>query len=378
MTVSTNQYDPDYAVPPGWVLEEHIEALGLSQEEFAVRCRFSPEFVSEIVAGKGIIDPETASVFGRETGLNEGLWLRMESSYRDKLSELGRDKDLAEWAKKFPVKELVKRGAISERSLQADKLARMLSFFDVWSVGTFDEKYGEASAAYWHSPIFSSSRLALAAWLRLGEIQAERTECPKYVKAKFRKSLNRIRELTGSQPSPSELLEEAQGLFLDSGVVLLYIDTLSDAAAGSAAWWLPEDKFMGIPTKPVVQLSAQHKTDASLWYGLFHTAAHILLHDKRRVFVDTIPEHAVRDEASEGDAEDQADAWAQDFLIPRAEWDKFAGAFSGGTAGVQQFAKEQGISPGIVVGRLQREGQLPWGSRLNELKRKLEWTGPSV
>ena len=89
MTTSTNQYNPDYAVPPGWVLEEHIEVLGLSQEEFARHCGFSPEIVSEIVAGKGVIDPETASVLGRETGLDEIVWLNMEATYRDKLSELG-------------------------------------------------------------------------------------------------------------------------------------------------------------------------------------------------------------------------------------------------------------------------------------------------
>ena len=33
----------------------------------------------------------------------------------------------------------------------------------------------------------------------------------------------------------------------------------------------------------------------------------------------------------------------------------------------------RGIAPGIVVGRLQHEGQLPW-NHLNHLKLRLEWT----
>ena len=31
----TNQYDPDYAVPPGWVLEERLDVQGMSHAEFA-------------------------------------------------------------------------------------------------------------------------------------------------------------------------------------------------------------------------------------------------------------------------------------------------------------------------------------------------------
>jgi hypothetical protein len=31
------------------------------------------------------------------------------------------------------------------------------------------------------------------------------------------------------------------------------------------------------------------------------------------------------------------------------------------------------IAPGIVVGRLQHEGILPWKSRLNSLKKRFRW-----
>ena len=377
MATSTNTFNPSYAVPPGWVLEEHIEALGLSREEFAVRCGFSPELICDIISGFGIIDSYAATAFGRETGLVKQIWIGMEEDFRDKLAEFCDNAELGQWARQFPVRELVKRGVISERSLGAERMARMMSFYNFWSLEEWEDRYGPEIVTYRNSPDFDNNRQAVAAWLRLGEIQAERTESPKYGKAKFRKSLSSMRELTGSQQSVSELFYEAQGLFLDSGVVLLSIEPMSGAAVGSAAWWLPEDRFMGIPAKPVIQLNARHKTDASLWCGLFHAAAHILLHGKRRVFVDAIPKQVVQGKANERDAEDQADAWAQDFLTPRAEWDKFAGAFSGGTAGVRQFAKEQGIAPGIVVGRLQREGLLPWGSRLNGLKRKLVWTESS-
>ena len=366
MSTSIETYNTDYAVPPGWVLEEHIEALGLSQEEFAAHCGFSPGIVSEIVAGKGPIDTETANVLGRETGLDEIVWLNMEATYRDKLAELGKNSELAEWAKKFPVKELVKRGDVSELSLQADSVARMLSFFDVWSVDTFDEKYGEDSVAYRHSPRFKSTRLALATWLRLGEVEAERMECPDYDREAFLGSLQEIRTLTASEEQ--RVFQQTKDLCLQAGVVLLFIRPFPKVALSGASRWLP-------PHNPVIQLSARHKTDDHLWYSLFHEAAHILLHDNQLLFIDGIRGKSADEETKESKAESEADEWAQDFLVPRSEWNTFAGTFLGSAGEVRHFATEQGIAPSIIVGRLQREEHLPW-NRLNGLKRKLEWTNP--
>ena len=63
MARATNQYRPDYAVPPGWVLEEHLEAHGISHAEFARRCGRSPKLISEVIAGKAPLEPETALQF---------------------------------------------------------------------------------------------------------------------------------------------------------------------------------------------------------------------------------------------------------------------------------------------------------------------------
>ena len=38
MVTATNRYEPDYAVPPGWVLKERLDAHGMTPAEFARRC----------------------------------------------------------------------------------------------------------------------------------------------------------------------------------------------------------------------------------------------------------------------------------------------------------------------------------------------------
>ena len=82
MARAVNQYWPDYAVPPGWVLEEHLEAHGISHAEFARRCGRSSKLIGEIIAGKALLEPETALQFEKVLGVDAGVWLGIESEYR--------------------------------------------------------------------------------------------------------------------------------------------------------------------------------------------------------------------------------------------------------------------------------------------------------
>ncbi|MCY4213499.1 MAG: hypothetical protein OXF68_07730 [Gammaproteobacteria bacterium] len=60
MAKTSNQYQPDYAVPTGWVTEERLAAVGLSHAELARRCGRLPKLISEIIAGKSPVEPKTA------------------------------------------------------------------------------------------------------------------------------------------------------------------------------------------------------------------------------------------------------------------------------------------------------------------------------
>ena len=80
--MATNQFKPDYAVPPGWILEEYLEVRDMSPAEFARRCDRSAELISEIIAGKAPIDPQTALQFEKVLGLKAHIWLGIETDYR--------------------------------------------------------------------------------------------------------------------------------------------------------------------------------------------------------------------------------------------------------------------------------------------------------
>lgn len=82
MATATYPYEPDHAVPPGWILEEHLEARGLSRAAFARRCGCSLKLIGAIIAGEAPIEPGTALQFEKVLGLDAHIWLGIESSYR--------------------------------------------------------------------------------------------------------------------------------------------------------------------------------------------------------------------------------------------------------------------------------------------------------
>ena len=365
MVASTYSYRPDYAVPPGWVLDEHLKSQSLSPAEFARRCGRSAKLISEIIAGKAPVEPKTALQFEKVLGLDANIWLGMEARYRLHLAreaEAKETRSAAVWAKTFPVKELVKRGKIEKPGSETDAVPKLLAFFGVGSVQVWHGRYEQMNVAYRHSRSFKSDRAALTAWLRLGEIEAEQQECADYNAARFKRALKEIRALTRAPVTSG--LEKAQQLCNEAGVALAPIEPFRGTALSGAAWWLNR-------RKAVIALSARHKTDDHLWFSLFHESAHILLHSKKAVFID-----GTQAGGKVADIETQADQWASDFFVSPSQWERFRVFDSYSESYIGQFAEEQGIAPGIVVGRLQHEGRLSWGTRLNKLKVRLEW-GPT-
>ena len=354
MATATNQFSPDYAVPPGWILAERLEVEGISHAEFARRCGRSPKLISEIISGKAPLEPGTALQFEKVLGVDASIWLGIESEYqlyRAREAEAQNAAASAEWVKAFPVRDLVRRGCFQRPKSDIDAVSKLLTFFRVGSVDAWTARYGLANVAYRHSPKFRSDEAALATWLRLGEIEAEGQECEEYNGSRFKQAVRTIRGLT-REPIVSAL-QQTQRLCNETGVALVLVRPLPRTALSGAAWWLS-------PRKAVIQLTARHKSDDHLWFSFFHEAAHILLHSKKGVFVD---------EANGHDAELEAEAndWASNTLIPLPAWQQFVATSPRSASVVTAFAEEQGIAPGIVVGMLQHKRHLPW-THLNGLK----------
>src|ERR1035441_10970875 len=106
---------PAEVFSPGELIKDEIEARGWSQIELAEVLGRPGRLVSELIAGKRAITPETAKGLGQAFGTGAQFWLNMESSYQlskvtgDSSNAVARRAKLYEMA---PVKEMTRRSWI--------------------------------------------------------------------------------------------------------------------------------------------------------------------------------------------------------------------------------------------------------------------------
>jgi HTH-type transcriptional regulator/antitoxin HigA len=356
----TFRYEPNYAVSPGAVLAEMLDGLEMSHAEFARRCGRSSKLISEIIAGKAPVEPETALQFERVLGVEAAVWLNLEANYQLHGARQGDEEALrqqAEWSCNFPIKDLVKLGLIDKPSDPVDAAHELLAFFGVGSIKAWELRYREIAVSYRHSVSFKSSPAALAAWLRIGELWAQEQECAEYNKTAFLHALRHIEGLTRRRPE--EFVPRMRKLCNGAGVAFVLVPRLAKTSVSGAARWLT-------PRKALIQQSDRHKTNDHFWFTFFHEAAHLILHSKRDVFVDETdgPQQGV-------EAEEEANHWAGDQLVPEEAIWQFKGRERISERSVKECAREFNVAPGVLVGRLQFERILP-PSHLNALKHRIE------
>lgn len=356
MTSKTREaFSPDYSVHPGEILGETLQARSISQAEFASRCGLSEKHVSQIINGKASVTPKTALTFERVLGTRASLWMNLESNHRlhvARREEQNRLSSYVEWASQFPLQALAKRGWIPSPCSKQEKVRALLEFFGVSSPEAWEKQYERLIVAYRKSPAFASSREAVAAWLRIGDLQAAEVTAEPFDKTRFRGALDEIHGLT--RLAAAEFEPRMKQLCCEAGVALVFVPELPKTRLSGATRWISSDKAL------IIQ-SLRHRKDDHFWCTFFHEAAHVLLHGKRAVFVD-------EESMDTSDEEREADAFAANHLIPEAEYNAFIGTPHFSKARVSAFADALGIAPGIVVGRLQHDGVIPF-DWFNDLKR---------
>lgn len=357
-------YQPDAVSPPGATLLDLLEERELTQKELGLRMSRPLKTINEIVKGKTGITKETALELERVLGTPADFWLRREARYREFLARVEEQKNAERWLPwldRLPVKELMQHGALPRLRLVGENkkqvLLDALRFFSVASPESWEKVYAEPQVSYRRTRADQSDVGAIAAWLRLGEIQAEKVECGKYNKAKFKKALETARSLTILDPEEFE--PKLHDLCSWAGVILVLVPAIPRAHVSGVSRWLGTHK-------PLLQLSLYGKTNDRFWFTFFHEAAHILLHNKNEVFLDEF----TAGEVLQSRHEEEANIFAARFLIPEKYEEELP--LLQAKQAVNEFAHRIGIHPGIVVGRLQHEQFIPvtW---MNDLKASFCW-----
>ena len=352
-------YTPDYAVTPAEMLEYELDARGMTQQELTRRTGVSAKHINELLSGKSSISPAMAIKLERAIGMSVQYWLNLEANYQEVVARLEEEAQLEAdlgWLARIPFKKMANLGWIADVKDKKQRLVEVLRFFGIASVKQWTAMWPNINVAYRQTQAHKIWPEAVSAWLRQGEIEANKITCQPYDKKTFRQALDVVRRLT-TQP-PNLFLPALVECCAAAGVAVVFVPSLTHTGVSGATRWVHKDKA-------IIQLSLRYKSDDHLWFTFFHEAGHILLHGKKELFLEGT-------NGLDSDKEDEANVFASKELIPAKALKAFVAANKLTKENVVRFAKNSGISSGIVVGQLQHNGLLP-RNHFNDLKQFYTW-----
>jgi hypothetical protein len=312
------------------------------------------------------------------------FWMARDFQYREDIARLHAEGE--DWLTELPLGDMIKFEWLKPVPHPSEELTACLRFFNVPSVGAWRETYAglQQMTAFRTSLSLDSQPAAVAAWLRQGEIEAEKLDCGIWDAKRFQESLPFIRSLTRLK-DPNRFIPQLQKCCAESGIAVAIVRAPSGCRASGATRFLSRDKAL-------LQLSFRYLTDDHFWFTFFHEAGHLLLHGEQGFFLEgvDIPLATEENEANELAAqtrvsaefqlqfldfpatkEEEANEFAARTLIP-LEFRSALLSLSPVARKVIRFAVHIGVSPGIVVGQLQKLGMIRY-NQLNSLKRRFVW-----
>ena len=360
-SASRNEYTPENVSPPGASLADLLDERSLSQRELAKRMGRPTKTINEIIKGKTAITQDTALALELAVGVPASFWNAREARYREHLARAEQRQEMglhADWVRLFPYAEMAALGWVAASSRVAEKAHELLKFFSIAKPEQWGEVYEQPQASFRRSPKVKGKAAPISAWLRRGEIQAEAIRADTYDAERFRAALPALRAMTLT-PDPKEFVRSLRNACAKVGVVVVFTHELKGCGVSGATRWLSSDH-------PLIQLSLRYKTDDHLWFTFFHEVGHVLLHPKKRtVFLDA-------DGGTGSPEEDEANRFAANTLFELTALKAFVSAGVFTADAIRVFAAAQGVSAGIVVGRLQHDRILPFGHH-ERLKAHFAW-----
>jgi HTH-type transcriptional regulator/antitoxin HigA len=345
------EHVPAEVFPPGEFIKDELEARGWTQTDLAEILGRPPRLVSEVISGKRSISPETAQGLAAAFSTDAQLWLNLDSAYQ--LSRTRQPSDVvarrASLYGSVPVKEMLRRHWL-EATDSIDVLEeRVKSFLGVHSLSQ-----PMLFAAARRSPLEELSP-AQRVWLVRCKQMAQMAPAVGFKRSALNQAEGKLRTLLRE----AHEVRHVPGILAEAGIRFVVVEAFPGSRIDGACFWLDNKS-------PTVALSLRFDRIDAFWFTLLHELAHIRAGDgktEEHLDVDLVGKDS-RDQKGKAKAEQErrANSFASDFLVPSRGLNEFIARVRPiySRAKIQEFAALNHVHPGIVVGRLQHMGEIPY------------------
>lgn len=328
---------------PGKILSRELEARGWTQQDFAVIMERPVQTINEIIQGKKQITPETALELAEALNTTPEFWMNLEINYRlhlaqqeKKAKDIDRKRRIYELA---PVTDMTKLKWLNPAASVDDLEQQVCHFFDISSLDESPHFPVSLRCSEQRDP----QETAQLAWVKRVETLSKQQSLPAFDPIRLKQA---IPEILTHTKTP-EAIAKVPNLILNLGIHFVVVPHLPKTYLDGATFRIND--------RPVIALTLRYDRIDSFWFTLMHELGHIFAGHQGASLDDN--EHpGVTEE------ENEANQLARDWLIPPTALESFLTSTRKppSKAAIEQFAKSQNRHPGIIVGRLQRLGELEY------------------
>ena len=339
-------YAPNKAIHPGYMIARSLKNEGMTQKNLSDRTGLTEKHISQIINGEASITVETALLLENALGGSADFWNNLEKNYQASIARIERVAVLKKETPlldQFPYAELAKRGYVEITKDKNERVQQLWKFFGLNSL----ENVQKVQAVAYRKKSTNNKELHIASWLQCGEIDAKDMKVKSFSESTLKQALPVLREL--STKEPSEYSKLAKDILAENGVALVYTPHFQGTGVSGAVRWVGD--------KPIIQLSLLGTYADIFWFNLFHEIGHLVLHGKREKFLE-FDDHVVDEKETE------ANTFAGDALIPKADYQNFLRTQIITKETVKAFAADLKVHPGIIEGRLKHDNKIGWKIRL--------------
>lgn len=350
------EYKDLIAFHPGSYVEDIIDDLNITQNEFADRLEISSKTVSKIINGEESISKNIANKLSKLTGVDIKTWLNLQASYDAKVMEIENTKNEDEHhiSNLIDLKTLKENDFIEDKRYNVqDRISRLRKLFNMSNLTRLSEL--DTAVSYRIKDVDEKSIVNSNVMLELAMNKARNATSNKYNRKKLIDALPNIRQMITEEPSV--FYEKLKKILIDCGIVLVALPNFAGAKLHGATKKFKNGSVLLLIT------DRQKKADI-FWFSLIHELGHIYNED----FYSN-----VEDQEEYHKKEELADEFASDFLIPKDDYEMFISKENFTEDAIVEFSNQINILPGIVLGRLQKNNFIGY-DELNNLVVKYKIT----
>ena len=352
---------PDTAVHPGEHIQDFFDDDAvIPVRDIADKAGLSERDVRSVIEGEVSVSPTIADGLSKALNTTAAYWIKLQAHHDKVVERLDENKRFnmtpyQDFTKSTsgvsPIKDLVDSGDVPWRYNKVEQARYLCDWLGIPDLEGYEERIlGRFQRS---NSRFSPKPAPLVVWLRRGELSAREqiAKIPEYNESALRDRIIGLHSLTTE--TPDVFLRAMRKVCNDAGVAFVAMPYVPGSGVRGVARRLDD-------VAPMIQLNDQGNATDKAWFTFYHEVAHILHGDQD--FLDLEEPNGSWGGDSLPYAERFANRFAENALIPDADWREFTGRLDRGAdwpKSAREFANRQGVHLSIVVGRLLKEGLVP-------------------